>query len=53
MCVCVYGVKPKALPPQLDDTRMTGGHDWEFEGSGPGIWDSLCESVFKRKEFGV
>lgn len=55
--LCVWGgsdgVKPKALSPQPYNAWMTGGHDWEFQGSGPGIRDSLCQSFFERKEFGV
>lgn len=51
----VCGVKPKASSPQLYNAWMTDGHDREFKGSGLGIWDSLCQSVFdrEREEFGV
>lgn len=51
LCMCgqrADGVKPKPLPPPLNDARTIGRRDQEFEGSRPGIWDSLCQSIFKR-----
>lgn len=46
-------MKPEALPLQQYDDGMRGSLDLEFARSGLGIWDSLCQSIYKRKEFAM